>query len=51
MRSHKGHITCYNFEAVNVKFQFQLHIYMTSVGSRGAGLPYKNIIKTRTFSF
>src|SRR6218665_3309673 len=43
VRSHKGHITYYNFEAVSVKFQF--HLYMTSVGSRGAGLPYKSIIK------
>src|SRR6218665_3890069 len=41
--SHKGHITFYNFEAVSVKFQF--HLYMTSVGSSGADLPYKNIMK------
>jgi len=32
-----------NFEAVSVKFQ--VHLYMTSVGSRGAGLPHRNIIK------
>src|SRR6218665_1091240 len=37
VRSHKGHITFSKFEAVSVKFQF--HLYMTSVGSRGAGLP------------
>jgi len=43
MRSHKGRITFYNFEAVSVKFQF--HLYMTSVGSRGPSLPYKSLIK------
>src|SRR6218665_1305682 len=41
--SHKGHITFYNFKQSIVKFQF--HLYITSVGSRRAGLPYKNIIK------
>jgi len=33
VRSQKGYITCYNFKAVIVKFQFQL--YMTSVTSGG----------------
>src|SRR6218665_717523 len=46
VRSQKGYITCYNFKAVIVKFQFQL--YMTSVTSGGT----KTLKKLyRTFSF
>src|SRR6218665_3627209 len=41
----KGHITFYNFEAVSVKFQFHLYMTSVSVGSRGTGIPHKNIIK------
>src|SRR6218665_1561341 len=49
VRSQKGYITCYNFKAVTIKFQFPL--YMTSVTSGGKGPPYKNIIKNRTVPF
>ena len=50
VRSHKEHITFYNFEAVIVKFQFPLYTCsMTVVNLGGPGPPHYSIFKKCNF--